>query len=206
MPAAVSKVQSGDLHPHKTQEASWLCPYYAVGDRLMVNEDLDSYTSVERNIHLVTPASLHHKVASSLHLGHQGLIFMLFRVRHSVYWPGMEGDVQHHCNLCQDCEKHAPSLPLGSLIITPLPVYPYQQVVVDMFKLEGNIYLAYADRLTGWLELHLFPNDASSSKIMTHLRKLFTSWQLAAICKTVSGVRQHCKIDQHWKGNLKQRE
>lgn len=45
-----------------------------------------------------------------------------------------------------------------------------------MFQLEGNMYLAYADRLTGWLELAYFPKDASSGRIITHLRGLFTRW------------------------------
>ena len=89
---------------------------------------------------------------------------------------GMEGDIQHHRNLCQDCEKHTPSLPPESLIITLPPDYPFQQVVADMFQLEGNTYLAYDDRLTGWLELTFFPNDASSGKIITCFKRLFTRW------------------------------
>ena len=125
----LSKVQSGDSHPHKAQEAPCLRPYYAVRDRPAVIEDLVTYTFGERSVYLVIPASLRHRVASSLHAGHQGLDSMLRRARHSVYWPGMEGDNQHHCDLCQDCEKHTPSLPLESLITTPPPDYQFKQVV-----------------------------------------------------------------------------
>lgn len=172
----MKKVQSGDWHPHKGQEIPCLRPYYAVRERLAVIEDLVTYTFGEGSVRLVIPSSLRHRVASSLHAGHQGLDSMLRRARHSVYWPGMEGDLQHHRNLCQDCEKHSPSQPQEALVITAPPDYPFQQVVADMFQLEGNTYLAYADRLTGWLELTLFPSDASSGKIISRLRQFFTRW------------------------------
>ncbi|KAG0701317.1 Retrovirus-related Pol polyprotein from transposon 17.6 [Chionoecetes opilio] len=40
----------------------------------------------------------------------------------------------------------------------------------------GNSYLAYADRLTGWLELAHFPSSTSSSRIITRLRRFFARW------------------------------
>ncbi|KAG0711505.1 Retrovirus-related Pol polyprotein from transposon gypsy [Chionoecetes opilio] len=163
-----------------------------------------------------------------------GLDSMLRRARQSVYWPGMEGDLQHHRNRCQDCENHTPSLPPEPLVITPPPDYPFQQVVADMFQLEGNSYLAYADRLTGWLELAHFPSSTSSSKIITCLRRFFASLdndraskallqylntplrdvnkspaQLATSRQLRDGVpvaKQHYRVDQHWKKNLRQRE
>ncbi|KAG0711519.1 hypothetical protein GWK47_020455 [Chionoecetes opilio] len=180
---------------------------------------------------------------------------MLRRARQSVYWPGMEGDLQHHRNLCQDCEKHTPSLPPEPLVITPPPDYPFQQVVADMFQLEGNSYIAYADRLTGWLELAHFPSSTSSNKIITRLRRFFARAEIAVkaakrLLRSNTGpggsldndraskallqylntplrdvnkspaqlatgrqlrdgvpvAKQHYRVDQHWKKNLRQRE
>ncbi|XP_076055162.1 uncharacterized protein LOC143033556 [Oratosquilla oratoria] len=45
-----------------------------------------------------------------------------------------------------------------------------------MFQHEGNTYMAYADRLTGWLELTHFPSGATSQRIKTQLRRYFTRW------------------------------
>lgn len=36
--------------------------------------------------------------------------------------------------------------------------------------------MAYADCLTGWLEVAHFPGDASSSRVITHPRQFFTRW------------------------------
>ena len=49
----LSKVQSGDWHPHKPQETPCLRPYYAVRDRLAVIEDLVTYTFGEGSVRLV---------------------------------------------------------------------------------------------------------------------------------------------------------
>ena len=73
----ISKVRSGDWHPHKAQETPCLRPYYAVRDRLAVMEDLVTYTFGEGSVRLVIPASLRHRVAANLHAGHQGLDSML---------------------------------------------------------------------------------------------------------------------------------
>ncbi|XP_076049693.1 uncharacterized protein LOC143030430 [Oratosquilla oratoria] len=51
-----------------------------------------------------------------------------------------------------------------------------RSTVADMFQHEGNTYMAYADRLTGWLELTHFPSGATSQRIKTQLRRYFTRW------------------------------
>ncbi|KAK8372279.1 hypothetical protein O3P69_017362 [Scylla paramamosain] len=50
---------------------------------------------------------------------------------------------------------------------------------------EGHTYMAYADRLTGWLEVAHFPNGASSYKIQTQLRKYFSRY----------GAPEHMSMD-----------
>ncbi|KAF0293856.1 uncharacterized protein FJT64_008407 [Amphibalanus amphitrite] len=56
------------------------------------------------------------------------------------------------------------------------PDYPFQQVVADMFELNGNMYLSYADRLTGWLEVHHFRSAVTSEALCGVFRQLFHRW------------------------------
>lgn len=127
-------------------------------------------------VHFVIPKALRQQVAANLHAGHQGLDPMLRRVRQCVYWPGIEGDLQHHRSTCTEYETHAPSQPSETLVMTPPPEYPFQQTVADIFQHEGHMYMAYADRLTGWLEIAHFPYSSSSQKIKTQLRRYFARW------------------------------
>ena len=135
-----------------------------------------TYTYDQGATRLIIPESLRHKVASNLHAGHQGLDSMLRRARQTVYWPGIEGDLQYHRSSCEACNTHAPSQPPETLVLTPAPDYPFQQTVADLFQVNGQTYLAYADRLTGWLEIAHFPQEATSSKLKTQFRKYFSRW------------------------------
>lgn len=172
----LAKVSAGDWHQHKSQEVACLRPFYGVRDRLAVTQDLVTYTFDQGCVRLVIPEPLRAQVAGNLHAGHQGLDSMLRRARQSVYWPGIEGDLQHHRASCTSCETHAPSQPAETLIVTPPPEYPFQSTVADMFQYEGETYMSYADRLTGWLELAHFPSGATSQRIKTQLRRYFTRW------------------------------
>ena len=172
----LAKVMADDWHPHKSQEIACLRPFYNVRDRLAVAQGLLTYTYDQGCVRLVIPEDLRRQVATNLHAGHQGLDSMLRRARQSVYWPGMEGDLQYQRSSCPTCEVHAPSQPAEPMVITPPPEYPFQHTVVDMFQLEGHMYMAYADRLTGWLEVAHFPNGTESSRIKNQLRRYFIRW------------------------------
>ncbi|XP_045101329.1 uncharacterized protein LOC123498232 [Portunus trituberculatus] len=75
---------------------------------------------------------------------------------------------------CQVCEMHTPSQPAEPLLPTPPPQFPFQQAVADLFQLQGNVYIAYADRLTGWLEVEHLSGEATSSRLITLFRRWFT--------------------------------
>ena len=59
------------------------------------------------------------------------------------------------------------------MIYTPPPTYPFQQVVADLFSVNNSTYMAYACRLTGWLEIAYFPMSSSSKEVIKILRELF---------------------------------
>ena len=172
----IAKVQAGDWHSQRSQEVSCLRQFFNIRDRLSVTQDLVTYTYDQGATRLVIPEYLHHRIASSFHAGHQGLDSMLRRARQTVYWPGIEGDLQYHRSSCEACNTHAPSQPPETLMLTPAPDYPFQQTVADLFQVNGHVYLAYADRLTGWLEIAHFPHEATSSKLKIQFRKYFARW------------------------------
>ncbi|XP_064111230.1 uncharacterized protein K02A2.6-like [Macrobrachium nipponense] len=172
----LARVTAGDWPQQKSQEISCLRPFFSVRDRLAINQDLVTYSVDQGCICLVIPKDLRCQVAANLHAGHQGLDSMLRRARQSVYWPVIEGDLQHRRAQCTSCDEHAPSLPPEEMILTPPAEYPFQQVVADMFQTEGNVYMVYADRLTSWLEVVHFPCGATSNKINNHLRSYFSRW------------------------------
>ena len=172
----VARVLDGGWHPQRSQEVACLRPFYGVRERLGVSRGLVTYAFDQSHLRLVIPEGLRQQVATHLHAGHQGLDSMLRRARQTVYWPGIEGDLQHHRSSCSTCNTHAPSQPHEPLLLTPPPDYPFQQTVVDLCQLDGHAYLVYADRLTGWLEVAHLVDGTASSVIVDQLRRYFVRW------------------------------
>ena len=172
----IAKVLAGDWHSQRSQEVRCLKQFYNIRERLSMSGGLVTYSFDQGATRLVIPEALRHRVASNLHAGHQGIDSMLRRARQTVYWPGMEGDLQYHRSLCEACNAHSPSQPAEPLALTPAAEYPFQQTAADLFQVNGQTYLAYADRLTGWLEIAHFPQEATSGKLSIQFRKYFERW------------------------------
>ncbi|KAG0723661.1 hypothetical protein GWK47_042256 [Chionoecetes opilio] len=98
---------------------------------------------------------------------------MLRRARQSVYWPGIDAEVEQKRRQCAVCDTHALSSPAETLLPTPPPQYPFQQVVADLFQLDGHTYIAVAGRLSGWLEVEHLSGDATSARLITVFRRWF---------------------------------
>ena len=82
---------------------------------------------------LVIPKSLRSNVIENLHAANQGVESICARARHSVYWPGIDKEIEKSCKTCDNCQKIAPSQPKEPMMYTPPPDYPFQQVVSDLF-------------------------------------------------------------------------
>ena len=171
-----ARVCNGDWPSSKSQDIGCLKPFFGVRDRLATSGDLVTYTYDQGYVRLVIPECLRQQVASNLHGGHQGLDSMLRRARQSVYWPGIAGDLEHERAGCQTCEEHTPSQQQEPMIMTPPPEYPFQQVVADLFQVNGRTYLAFVDRLTGWVEVAHLHNGATSGNLIKIFRRYFTRW------------------------------
>ena len=169
-----ARVSAGDWGTRKAEEPGCLRPFYQQRHNLSCHDDLVMYAHDDGYLRIVVPTRLRRQVLDNLHGGHQGRDSMMRRARQAVYWPGLDEDVAKTRTNCTTCETHAPSSPSEPLIVTPPPDYPFQQVVADLFQLDGSNYLAYADRLTGWLEVKHLGQGTTSHHLITYLRDLFT--------------------------------
>ncbi|KAK8394234.1 hypothetical protein O3P69_006432 [Scylla paramamosain] len=100
----------------KYWEPPALRPYFRMRRHLSSQGSVVLYTCDEKHPRLVVPAALRRTVLANLHAGHQGRDSMLRRVRQSVYWPGIDAEVEQKRRQCAVCDTHAPSSPAESLM------------------------------------------------------------------------------------------
>ena len=92
------------------------------------------------------------------------------RAKHSVFWPGITSDIEQTRKNCSFCERNAPSQPAMPPLPLTSPQYPFQMIVADYFDVKGKSWLVIADRFSGWLSLHYYPREASSSDLIKSLK------------------------------------
>lgn len=150
----IAKVYAGDSHQQYAQEVACLLCEGRVGC-LAGSGDIHIWPG---NFVMLETVSSGHSQPPCRSSGTQQY------VRQGVYWPGLKGDLQYFCGACNNCNTHALSQAVEPLVLTPSPEYSFQYMVADLFQLEGQVYLAYADRCMCWVEIiHLLHSTTSNN-------------------------------------------
>ena len=154
----IHAINQGFPHKRSLTELD-ICDFWEVWHRLSTDRSL-----VLMDGRIVIPKSLRRKILHCLHLAHQGVDGMKACANDTVYWPGMNAPIRNFRANCPTCATIALSQPGETIIMTPAPEWPFQQIVMDIFHVDHVAYLTCVDRLTAWLILyHLKPDHATTS-------------------------------------------
>ena len=93
---------------------------------------------------IVIPAKKCEAILKLIHEGHLGLKKCRLHAKETVYWPGLNDQLERLiliCELCLKCShskcKQKPSMSLGQKI----PLHPWSKLATDLFHFEGASYL-----------------------------------------------------------------
>ena len=121
---------------------------------------------------IIVPESLRQGTLDKIHHGHQGVVQCKLRAAESVWWPGVNRDVEHYIQNCPQCVKS--QIPTKEpLLSTPLPSHPWERVVADLFHLKGRSYLVVVDYFSRYPEVVRL-NCTTSNNIVTTLKSIFS--------------------------------
>ena len=142
--------------------------YWNVRDHLTLDDDL-----IVNGCRLLIPRAMRHQVLSQLHESHQGSVRTKQRARLSVYWPGIDNDIDNTILSCQQCQDCLPSNTKEPLIQKPKPDRPFQEIAVDLCTYAGHDYLIVVDCYTDWPAILPMDHDTTTPKLITALRQSF---------------------------------
>uniref|UniRef100_A0A5S6QW85 RNA-directed DNA polymerase n=1 Tax=Trichuris muris TaxID=70415 RepID=A0A5S6QW85_TRIMR len=99
-----------------------------------------------------------------IHCGHQGIVRCKDRARESIWWPGMNHEIEQMVENCFRCAslrqiRHEPMLP------AELPAYPWQVVGTDILSFRDKDYLVVVDYYPMYIELSLLPDKTTGTGI-----------------------------------------
>ena len=122
---------------------------------------------------LLIPTILRPKILSDLHSSHQGLVRTKQRARLTVYWPGIDNDIDNTILSCQLCQDYLPSNPKEPLIQKPRPQRPFQEIAVDYCSYGGQQFLIIVDCFTDWPEIIPMGQNTQTHHLIMMLRQTF---------------------------------
>ena len=130
---------------------------------------------------------LRKKVLSDLHSSHQGMDRTKRRARQTVFWPGLNRDIEHMISNCEKCRYFLASLPKEELIQIPKGELPFQSVSVDIFSSSGQEFLILVDQLSGWTCLSKMGRSTSTQDVIKAIRAWFADIEAPSILTSDGG-------------------
>ena len=129
-----------------------LQPFWTFREELTVEDGL-----ILKGTRIVIPNKQCKAILQLLHEGNLGLNKCKLRAKGSVYWPGLNDQLEElvlNCNLCLKYStakcKLEPSLSLGQEV----PLYPQTKLAMDIFHFEGASHLLFVDYTSRYPVVH----------------------------------------------------
>ena len=111
----------------------------------------------------------------------------------SVYWPGIDNDIDNTILSCQQCQDCLPSNSKEPLIQKPKPDRPFQEIAVDFCSYAGHHYFIVVDCYTDWPAILPMVYDTTTPKLITALRQSFCRTAIPDVLWSDGGSQFTCK-------------
>ena len=140
----------------------------------------------------VIPLSLQKKMLLILHEGHQGIEKTHRCARDSIYWPGIDREIEDVVSRCHQCLAHLSVNSKEPLEQPPIPTRPWEKLGVDLFSLDGNEYLII-DCFSFFTEVHDLKMNARAPLVIKEMKKTFSRFGTPVEVVSDGGSQFKCK-------------
>lgn len=154
-------------HTEKDDELKSLKQYIMNGwpsDKNKIINEVKPYWNYKENLtetfgivwkdqRIVIPKILRKEILKKLHIGHMGLEKCKLRARESVFWPGLNNDLQNMIHNCDICLSHRKNCQKETLQLHDIPDRPWAKVGTDLFHFKHKNYLILIDYYSKFFEV-----------------------------------------------------
>ena len=179
----LSTLIEAGLPEEKSEWPESLKEFYGVRDKITVQ---DKVILCGERVYI--PSELRPQVLEILHSSHSGVSSMSARASESVWWPGIQADIEKTRLECRSCDVSAPSQPAAPPTPLPSPAYPFEQICADYFSFGGHKYLVIVDRFSNWPTVHKVKAGAGAEVLVQRLRNHFITYGVSKEIATDGGL------------------
>ena len=117
-----------------------LRPFWQIRDDLSIEHSCLAYQG-----RYYIPKAIREQSLASLHIDHPGMLKMKLRVQQSMYWLGINKDIENHVMSCDPCQVNGRSQQKEPIMPFEVPNRPWQRVGIDLFHHNKSWYVIVAD-------------------------------------------------------------
>ena len=105
------------------------------------------------NERIIVPITMRIKMLKQLHEPHFGITKTKKRAQNSLYWPGIDDDIEKMISSCHICQVNASKNKKEPMIAHEIPMRPFEKLATDIFEFKAKDYLVVVDYYSKWIEL-----------------------------------------------------
>ena len=142
-------------------------PYWNYRDEMTVQNGL-----ILKGTRIVIPKKMKLNILERLHIGHLGQEKCKRRARVTVFWPGINKDIEKMVNQCSDYIDHRARHCPEPLVPHEVPTQAWSKVGSDLFQLDNTDYLVIVDYHSNYPDVYQIPSQSSKS-VITAMKESF---------------------------------
>ena len=142
-------------------------PYWNYRDEMTVQNGL-----ILKGTRIVIPKKMKLNILERLHTGHLGQEKCKRRARATVFWPGINKDIEKMVNQCSDCIDHRARHCPEPLVPHEVQTQAWSKVGSDLFQLDNKDYLVIVDYHSNYPDVYQIPSQSSKS-VITAMKESF---------------------------------
>lgn len=136
---------------------------------------------------VVVPEKLKHGMLKLLHSNHSGLVKMKQLARRTIYWLGLNADIEDFVKSCESCVKMA-VVPKTKSVESWIPTKrPFSRIHADFFYFDKKTFLLIVDSHSKSLEVEIMPYGTNAKSVIKKFISLFARFGLPDVVVTDGG-------------------
>ena len=147
--------------------------YWTFCEELTIEDGL-----ILKGTRIVIPDEKREEILKQIHEGHLGLNKCQMHAKETVYWPGLNHQLEQLILNCQLCLKYTKSKKKGTLHTAlghKVPPVPWSKVATDIFHYESQPYLLIVD-YTSRFPIVRKLKSMSAQQITEHFKSIFSEY------------------------------
>ena len=134
---------------------------------------------------VICPTTLRDQMVELIHTGHPGIEMSKRNARSSVWWPGIDSQLEDRVRGCEPCQLSR-GLPPAELHSWAEPTKPWERVHADFFEFESEMYIVVVDAFSNWVEV--FPmKSTTSTALIGVMKQLITRYGIPIVFVSDNG-------------------